>query len=80
MTLIIAISGKLGTGKDYTLNKVKYYINTLNKNINYANMSFANPIKLSASSKYNIDLDLLYEGRKSKDIRILLQKEGDKSR
>jgi guanylate kinase len=72
----IALSGKMGTGKDYIVNNIiKPFIeNELNKKCII--LSFGDMIKINLMTHNNIKLDELYNGNKSPYIRQLLQYEG----
>ncbi len=76
----IGISGKMGSGKDYFAeNYLKPYIeNVLHKKCLI--ISFADMIKINLMVHNNLSLNQLY-GKKTNDIRKLLQLEGtDKGR
>ncbi len=72
----IAVSGKMGTGKDYIINNIiKPYIeNELKKTCLI--MSFADMIKINLMVHHNKLLENLYQGTKTPEIRRLLQEEG----
>lgn len=70
--LIIGISGKMGSGKDYV---IENFIIPLIRGVPYAYTEFADQIKVSVASENNIDLQLLYDN-KSAEHRRLLQKRG----
>ncbi len=73
--MFIAISGKMGTGKDYFVeNYIKPFIENKLKET-YIVISFADMIKVNLMVHHNIQLDELY-GYKSSKIRNLLQLEG----
>jgi phosphomevalonate kinase len=73
--MIIGVSGKMGTGKDYIIeNYIKPFIeNELGEKCII--LSFADMIKINLMVHHNIQLDELY-GRKTPEIRNLLQLEG----
>lgn len=76
MPLIIAVSGKLGTGKDYI---IEHYVIPLLHQYNITNvcrMAFADHIKINVSSTSDIPIETIITGRKSEDVRRLLQLEG----
>lgn len=82
--MIIGISGKLGSGKDYITNTI--IIPVLEKMINNKGISerflqyaFADQIKINVMSKYDIKYSDVYE-EKTHDSRQLLQNEGSMSR
>lgn len=72
----IAVSGKMGTGKDYIItNIIKPFIeNELKKTCLI--MSFADMIKINLMVRHNKQLEELYQGTKTPEIRQLLQYEG----
>jgi len=75
----IAVSGKMGTGKDYIVNNIiKPFIeNELKKTCLI--MSFADMIKINLMVHHNKSLDELYQNNcfnKTPEIRRLLQEEG----
>lgn len=75
MKIVIGVSGKLGSGKNYIINNViipvlKNYIN-----IRYLEIAFADQIKINVMTKNNINFSDVYES-KTKESRQLLQNEG----
>jgi phosphomevalonate kinase len=74
MKIIIGITGKLGSGKDYITNNV--VIPVLEKmNYRYLQCAFADQIKINVMSKNNITYEDVYENKTS-ESRRLLQTEG----
>lgn len=72
--MIIALSGKIGVGKDYIAqNIVVPYLTEKGNRVHI--MSFADQIKVNVSSKHGIPLRELY-GTKTAENRLRLQKEG----
>jgi hypothetical protein len=73
--MIIGISGKMGTGKDYFVENyiIKYIEETLKEK--YLVLSFADMLKVNLMVHHNIQLNELY-GKKNPKIRELLQLEG----
>lgn len=72
--MIIGICGKLGSGKDYYMDNV--ILPVLKKySIGIMKLAFADQIKINVMSKYNLSYESLY-GQKTKESRLLLQKEG----
>lgn len=72
--MIIGISGKLGSGKDYICNNVIIPI-LKNKDCTFLQMCFADQIKVNVMTKNNIDFKDVYVN-KNKQTRTLLQTEG----
>jgi len=73
--MIIGVSGKMGTGKDYFVeNYVIPYIKNVLKET-YIILSFADMLKVNLMVHHNIQLNELY-GNKTPKIRELLQQEG----
>ncbi len=74
--MIIGISGKMGSGKDYFVeNHLKpFIINELQKKCIV--ISFADMVKINLMVHHNVDFDDLYKGNKKPEIRKLLQYEG----
>lgn len=72
--MIIGISGKLGSGKDYICNNVIIPI-LKNKDCTFLQMCFADQIKVNVMTKNNIDFEDVYVN-KNKQTRTLLQTEG----
>lgn len=70
MKVLIGLCSKMGSGKDYIADK---YILPLLKNS--LKISFADQIKINVMTKENISYDSVYLN-KTKEIRLLLQKEG----
>lgn len=76
LPLIVAISGKLGTGKDYiTDNYLIPYLKSYGLN-NFTRMAFADQVKVNVASRHGIDITRCLLGDKSSDLRLMLQKEG----
>lgn len=74
MKIIIGITGKLGSGKDYIANNI--IIPVIEKfNYRYLQYAFADQIKVNVMTKNGISYHDVYE-EKTHDSRILLQKEG----
>lgn len=74
MKIIIGVTGKLGSGKDYITNNV--IIPVLEKmNYRYLQCAFADQIKVNVMTKNNISYEDVYEN-KTKESRRLLQFEG----
>ncbi len=73
--MIIGISGKMGTGKDYFVDNyiIPYIEETLKEK--YLVLSFADMLKVNLMVHHNIQLNELY-GKKTPKIRELLQQEG----
>jgi phosphomevalonate kinase len=74
LPLIIAVSGKLGSGKDYIMQHVLPLY--LAEDLNIIQMAFADHLKVDVAVKHNIDISSLLSGRKSKENRRLLQYNG----
>jgi hypothetical protein len=73
--MIIGISGKMGTGKDYFVeNYIIPYIENILKE-KYLVLSFADMLKVNLMVHHNININELY-GKKTPEIRKLLQLEG----
>ena len=74
--MIIGISGKMGTGKDYIAeNYIMPYIENKLKE-KCLILSFADMLKINLMVRHDIKLNELYGGRKTQEIRKLLQIEG----
>jgi len=71
--MIIGISGKMGSGKDYYADKL------LKKFVNSIKICFADQLKVIVATKYNIDIKLLF-GDKTQEHRELLQETGQDER
>jgi hypothetical protein len=72
--MIIAIVGKLGTGKDYIAqNIIMPILDSLN--IRYIQCAFADQIKINAMTKNNVKYEDLYV-KKTDETRKMLQTEG----
>jgi hypothetical protein len=73
--MLIGISGKMGTGKDYFVENyvIKYIENILKEKCLV--LSFADMLKVNLMVHHNIQLNELY-GDKTPKIRELLQQEG----
>lgn len=74
MKLLIGVSGKLGSGKDYIVNNLIIPI-LQERNIRHLQFNFADQLKINVMTKNNIEYDDVYE-RKTEFSRQLLQKEG----
>jgi hypothetical protein len=73
--MLIGISGKMGTGKDYFVeNHIIPYIENVLKE-KYLVLSFADMLKVNFMVHHNININELY-GKKTPEIRKLLQLEG----
>ena len=74
--MIIGISGKMGSGKDYFVeNHLKpFIINELKKTCLV--LSLADMVKINLMVHHNVEFDDLYKGNKKPEIRKLLQYEG----
>ncbi len=74
--MFIGISGKMGSGKDYIAeNYIKKYIEEELKE-KCITISFADMLKINLMVRHDIKLNELYGGRKTQEIRKLLQIEG----
>ena len=74
MKILIGVSGKLGSGKDYITNHV--IIPVIEKmGYRYLQCAFADQIKINVMTKNNISYEDVYEN-KTPDSRRLLQVEG----
>lgn len=74
MKIVIGVTGKLGSGKDYITNNV--IIPVIEKmNYRYLQCAFADQIKVNVMTKNNISYEDVYEN-KTKESRGLLQYEG----
>lgn len=74
--MFIGISGKMGSGKDHIAeNYIKQYIeNELKEKCLI--LSFADMLKINLMVRHDIKLNELFQGRKTPEIRKLLQIEG----
>ena len=84
MKIIIGISGKLGSGKDYMTNNViipvlEQYAHKSKDNAKYLQCAFADQIKVNVMVKNNVLYSDVYES-KTAESRLLLQKEGTDAR
>lgn len=70
--LIIALSGKMGVGKDYLMEH--YIIPRLEGS--YSHMAFADQIKVNIASKLDLPIEQCIASRKSAELRRALQEEG----
>jgi len=70
--MIIGISGKMGSGKDYVC---QYLINPLIQNKSYLQVSFADQIKVNVMTKCDVSFSDVYVN-KTNETRTLLQQEG----
>lgn len=77
MTLIVAVSGKLGSGKDYIM---EHYLLPILKAQGLCNnatrMAFADHVKINVASRCDIDIEKCLSGNKSPELRRMLQIEG----
>lgn len=74
MKIVIGITGKLGSGKDYIANNV--IIPVIEKfNYRYLQCAFADQIKVNVMTKSGVSYNDVYE-EKSHESRMLLQQEG----
>ena len=72
--IVIGLSGKLGTGKDYLMDTVvRPYLKE--KGLVTRTMSFADHLKVSVAAENSLDITQMY-GDKPLKIRRLLQKRG----
>lgn len=72
--MIIGITGKLGSGKDYCLvNVVERVLKARSET--YVRMNFADQLKVNVMTKHKLSYDSLYV-RKTAETRKLLQREG----
>jgi hypothetical protein len=69
--LIIAVSGKLGSGKDHVIEN--YILPSLNDLCNLSKMAFADHIKINVASQQQIPLEQCLQGKKSAELRRALQ-------
>lgn len=72
--MIIGISGKMGTGKDYIANKIIIPF-LKNHGKQCLQLAFADQIKVNAMTKYNLDFNNVYV-EKTHETRSFLQQEG----
>ncbi len=72
--VLIGISGKMGTGKDYMSSLI------INLFRSYGapaiQIAFADQLKINVAVKHQIPIEQLIQGDKPKEIRQLLQNEG----
>ena len=74
MKIVIGITGKLGSGKDYIANNV--IIPVIEKfNYRYLQCAFADQIKVNVMTKSGVSYNDVYE-EKTHESRMLLQQEG----
>ena len=73
MRMIVGITGKLGSGKDYIANNV--VIPMIKSRYRYLQWCFADQLKVNVMTKRYIDYKSIYE-QKTSETRILLQNEG----
>lgn len=76
MPLVVAVSGKLGSGKDYIMEN--YLLPSLRElGLNHiTRMAFADQIKINVASRYGVDITKCLSGDKSPELRRMLQIEG----
>lgn len=78
MVLLIAVSGKLGSGKDYIAENILCPL--LGPDVAISRMAFADQIKVNVASRNdNVQLEQCLVGNKSPELRRLLQLEGTES-
>ena len=80
MKIVIGVTGKLGSGKDFITNNViipvlEKYARMSSDNMRYMQCAFADQIKINVMSKNDVEYDDVYEN-KTPESRQLLQKEG----
>lgn len=73
MTIIMAVSGKLGVGKDYIMEKL--LLPKLSGR-RVSRMAFADHIKVNVASQSGESIDTMLSGQKSLELRRKLQFEG----
>jgi hypothetical protein len=80
---LIAVSGKLGTGKDYVTNNILVpLLQNMNSKLKYCKMALADQIKINlvsraqAMGKTEPTIEQCLSGHKSSNLRKLLQQEG----
>ncbi len=72
--LYIAVSGKIGSGKDYIMEN--FLIPLLSRDIAVSKMAFADHIKINVASQDNIAIETVLQGSKKPEIRKKLQIQG----
>lgn len=73
--LLIAVSGKIGVGKDYIIETM--LIPMLQKlNLTVTRMAFADHLKVNVASQHGVQIEQCLSGSKPQHIRHLLQSEG----
>lgn len=72
--LLIAISGKLGSGKDYLMEH--YFLPRVDPDAGVTKMAFADQLKINVASKTGASLADCLSGNKSAELRRELQLEG----
>lgn len=70
--LLIAVSGKLGSGKDYIIEN--YILPCIHGRV--SKMAFADHIKINVASQQHLPLDILLHGQKTAEVRHALQSAG----
>jgi hypothetical protein len=76
MKIIVGITGKLGSGKDYITNNIVIpAITSLHHKYRYLQCAFADQLKINVMTKNYIDYKTIYE-QKTPESRIFLQQEG----
>lgn len=76
---IIGISGKMGSGKDFVCDNVIIPLLESNPKNKVLKLCFSDQIKINTMTKNNVSFDSLYNN-KTKETRLLLQKEGSDAR
>jgi hypothetical protein len=74
MTILLAVSGKLGVGKDYVMEHL--LLPRINSTTRVARMAFADHIKINVASQTGTSVDHMLSGHKSVELRKKLQIEG----
>lgn len=72
LPLLIAVSGKLGSGKDYVIEN--FILPHIPGRV--VRMAFADQIKVTVASRCNLPVRSCLEGNKSRELRRMLQIEG----
>ena len=78
MTKIIALSGKIGSGKNYISENIIFpYLRSLNLNV--VMLAFADDLKVLCYSKDNVSYERLFVNKDTQS-RLLLQQRGDEEK
>lgn len=80
-TVIIGISGKMGSGKDFIASKIKRHLTS--KSIQSIQLAFADALKMEAIHNHGLDFKQAFPGagqERSSDTRQLLQNIGRQAR